>query len=67
MDNRLAHAMASSFDFTCHSQNPETQVVHIENGPSTTFVPPREKSRVYLRTGVQPFAREQHPLRATPR
>ena len=66
---RFAHSIASSFDFTCHSQKPATSSFVSVNGPSITVrFAAREADAGALGGGVEAFARQHDAgLHAAPR
>src|SRR5439155_9224619 len=52
---RLSHSIASSFDFTCHSQKPATSSLASVNGPSITVLfAPSNLTRTPLELGWSP-------------
>src|SRR5213596_1625424 len=59
LGQRLTHSIASSFDFTCHSQKPAISSLVSANGPSTTVrLSPENLTRAPFRSAaLDPFDR----------
>ncbi len=54
---RLSHSIASSFEFTCHSQKPATSSFAPGKGPSITVrLSPSNRTRAPLELGASPSA-----------
>src|SRR6266480_3323546 len=60
LGQRLTHSIASSFDFTCHSQKPASSSLVSAKGPSITLRLPPENLTRALGARVQPLAREHY-------
>src|SRR6185369_12698484 len=60
---RFSHSMASSFDFTCHSQNPATSSLVSAKGPSITvrFCGPSNRTRAPLELAWSPSPASMTP------
>src|SRR5437016_11469135 len=55
LGQRLTHSIASSFDFTCHSQKPASSSLVSAKGPSITVrLPPENLTRAPLELGCNP-------------
>jgi len=62
LGQRLTHSIASSFDFTCHSQKPAINSFASVKGPSVTFrFPPENLTRAPFELGWSPSAARSTP------